>query len=241
MENATHFSFLSLTLVLVLIGLALAYASLLVSGGFKIGRLKLQLELKVGHDQFPSFLARMNHRLVELGFQAASPSGPYRQGAYTVGSAVVPTHANTTKVLEFSADQSHPQAVKVVLLVRFEETIFGDSGETAYADAVLKYITNESDAMRLVPNTHLMAVFSLVFAVWEWVAMAGLVFFRIEPFVHSLMTLTACSTGVGLVAIVSIMLKPAELRGVWLAFLGIVISLAAFGTSVLLAHFARAA
>jgi hypothetical protein len=232
-ENSTHFNLLGLSLVLVLMGLCLTLMIMIVAGGFKLGRLKRRLELIVAHEQFPMVLARMNQRLTDLGFQAEGASGPYRQGKYTVGGSVAQTHARTTKVLEFTADQSNPRQVKLQLLLRFEEFIIGDSGETAYADAVLKFISNESDTMELVPNTSPMAFCSVVLAVWAWVVMIGLRVFRIEPFTPTMITLTLTSIFMSVIAIIIIALKPAELRGIWLAIVGMIVSMLALGASVI--------
>jgi hypothetical protein len=224
-----------LPLVLVVVGMVLGIVLNIIFGGFKIGKLLRRLEVAVTHEQFPTFLARMNQRLAELGFQADGAAGPYSQRGQTIGVPTSHTHAKAPKVLEFTADQSDPQKVKVSLLVRFKELIVGDTGESAYADAVLRYVSNESDSMKLVANRSFMAFCSLVLGVWAWIVMAGLKIFQVEPFVPTMITLTVTPILTSVIAIITIALKPAELRGIWLAVIGMVVSMAAFAASVVVA------
>ncbi|MSU58717.1 MAG: hypothetical protein EXS35_11165 [Pedosphaera sp.] len=220
---------------LVGMGIVLSLVLNIVFGGFKVGKLARQLAISVTHEQFPAFLARMNQRLTELGFQAEGPAGPYHQGGSQFGVPTSHTHAKSKKVLELAADQSDSQQVSIVLSLRFKDLIVGDTGESVYADAVLKYISNETDSMKVVANRSFMAFSTLVLAGWAWVAMIGMKILRIEPFMPTMITLTVTPIITSFIAIITIALKPAELRGIWLAIIGLVAGVLAFGTAVLLA------
>jgi len=235
MEASIYIDSRILPLGLIVAGIVLGIILNIIFGGFKVGKLKRQLELTVPHEQFPTFLARMNQRLVELGFEAEGQAGPYLQRGEQIGVPTSHTHAKTPKVLEFAADQSDSQRVKIVLTLQFKQLIVGDTGESAYADAVLKYVSNEMDSMKLVANRSFMAFCSLVLGVWAFVVMAGLKIFQVEPFLPMMITLTVTPIITSVIAIISIALKPAELRGIWLAVIGMVVSMAALAASVVVA------
>ena len=101
----------------------------------------------------------------------------------------------------------------------------------------MKYISNESDSMKLVANRSFMAFSSLVLGICVWVVMLGLKLFRIEPFMPTVMTLGVTPVITSLIAIITIALKPGELRGIWLAILGMGVSLLALGAAAVLVMF----
>ena len=86
-----------------------------------------------------------------------------------------------------------------------------------------------------------MAFSSLVLAVWAWVAMIALKVLHIEPFTPTVLTLTITPVLTSVIAIVTIALKPKELRGLWLAIAGLVISGMALAACVVLAVMKAAA
>lgn len=220
-------------LALVVVGIVLAIVFNIIFGGFKVGRLIRRLQLTVPHEQFPDFLARMNQRLAELGFQSEGGS-TYFQGGQMFGVPTTHTHAKSGKYFEFTADQTDPRHVKVELSIRYKDAIVGDTGESTYADAVMKYVSNETDSMRLVANRSFMAFCSLALAFWSWAVLFGLKLLHVEPFLAIMITLTVTTMITSIIAIVTIALKPAELSGIWLAILGLIVSGAALAASIVL-------
>lgn len=223
------------TLVIVLIGLIIGMVLNIVFGGFKVGKLTRHLEVLIPHEQFPAFLARINQRLAEIGFHAEGPVGPYTQGGQNIAVPTSQTHAKAAKILAFTADQTNPQAVKVAMSVTYKQTIVGDTGESAYADAVMKYVAGETDSLKPVANRSFMAFSSLVLSIWAWVIMFGMKAVGAEPIVPTLLSLTATSATTSILAIVTIMMKPTELKGMWLAVTGLVVSVAAGITTLVIA------
>jgi hypothetical protein len=235
MNSTTRVDFDLLCFGLVGVGIVLAIALNVVFGGFKVGKLSRRLELVLPAVQLAAFVERFRHRLAELGFQPGPVAGQYVQSGAQFGNLASHTHAKSPKLLEIAVDESDPRQATVSLSLRYLNTIVGDTGETTYADAVLKYVSNETDSMKLVANRIFMAFSTLVLAVWTWIAMLGLKAFRIEPFLGRVVVLGVTPAITSIIAIVTIALKPGELRGIWLVVLGIVISLLALGTGVVLA------
>lgn len=216
-------NFQLLCMGLLIFGIVLSVLINIVFGGFVVGKLTRRLEVIVPGDQFNAFLARMHQRLAELNFQTES-SGSFFQHGTQFGVPTSYTHAKSAKRLEVTADQSNPQAIKVRMAVHFIELIVGDTGESAYADAVMKYISNETHSMQPVANRSFLAFSSLVLSIWTWLVLVALKVLHIEPCTPTVMTLSVTTVFTSIVAIVSIALKPKELRGLWLAIAGLVIS-----------------
>ena len=216
-------------------GIVLSVVLNIVFGGFTVGKITRRLEVALPHEQLPAYLQRMNQRLGELGFLADGATGAFIQRGEQVGIPTSHTHAKSPKMLELFVDQSDPQQVKIGLSLRYLSLIVGDTGETAYADAVLNYVSNATDAMQLVANRSFMAFSSLVLSIWAWIAMIALKVFHIEPFTPTMLTLSITPIITSIVAIITIALKPRELRGLWLAIVGLAVSGLALGACVLLA------
>jgi len=220
---------------LVAAGLVLSLVLNIVFGGFTVGKITRGLEVALPHEQLPAYLDRMNQRLGELGFKVDGATGAFIQRGEQVGIPTSHTHAKSPKMLELTVDQSDPQQVKIGLSLRYLSLIVGDTGETAYADAVLNYVSNATDTMQLVANRSYMAFSSLVLSIWAWIAMIALKIFHIEPFTPTVLTLSLTPIITSIIAIITIALKPKELRGMWLAIVGLVVSILALGACVLFA------
>jgi len=225
---------------LVVVGLVLSLVLNIIFGGFTVGKITRRLDVGVPADQLQAFLARMYQRLAELGFQGEGPGVYFQRGAQ-FGVPTSYTHAKSAKRLEVTADQSNPLQAQIGITVHYLELIVGDTGESAYADAVMKYIAGETDVMQLVANRSFMAFSSLVLAVWAWVAMIALKVLHIEPFTQTVLTLTITPVLTSVIAIVTIALKPKELRGLWLAIVGLVMSGLALGACLVMAVMKAAA
>lgn len=220
---------------LVAAGLVLSLVLNIVFGGFTVGKITRRLEVAVPQEQLPPYLARVNQRLGKLGFQADGATGAFIQRGEQVGVPTSHTHAKSPKLLELTVDESDPQQVQIGMSLRYLTLIVGDTGETAYADAVLNYVSNATDSMQLVANRSYMAFSSLVLGIWAWMAMIALKVFHIEPFTPTVLTLSITPIITSIMAIITIALKPRELSGMWLAIVGLVVSVLALGACVLLA------
>lgn len=224
------------------VGFGLVFASLIsswivgaVSGGFKFGCLARQIELVLPNANLPGFMERSHRRATELGFtpDEVSGEGNFLQGGTGAGFGVF-THARTLKRLQSRVDSGGAQA-KVTLHLSYLDPIVADTGESAYRDAVLDYLSGRADTMRVVPNRSFGAINSLVGGIYAWLALKVLSLIRFEPLLTPLLMLTVANFGIGIVAIAAIRRKPGELTGQGLALAGIAANVSATVFAVFLA------
>jgi hypothetical protein len=221
---------LSVQLKAMILGFALVAASFMaswiaaiVSGGFKFGSLARRVELTLKPEELSGFMERFQRRLAELGFQPGNQEGQFLQGGAAGGEFAAFTHARTKKELKVAVRDDSRQAPKVEMILRYLDPIVGDSGESAYRDAVLDFVSGRTEAMQVVPNRSFAALCSLVGGICTWVAVLVLYamhYDRVSPIV--VLGLTEATTGV--LAIIAIRGKPGELTGTGLAIAGIVTS-----------------
>ena len=159
--------------------------------------------------------------------------GQYLQGGQDAGVGVF-THAKTLKRLQLNLADTGGAQVNVVLHLCYLEPIAADTGESAYRDAVLDYLSGKADAMRIVPNRSFGAVNSLVGGIYAWLALVVLSLIRFEPLLTPLLMLTVANMVIGIVAIAAIRRKPAELTGQGLALVGIAANVSAIVVALIL-------
>jgi len=216
-------------------GLVLSWVLNIAFGGFKIGRLAREIELTVPRDQLPAYLATVHHRLAALGFTGGESPGSFVQKGSSMGDLGSSTHAKTHKVVNVSVDDSTDPEAHVTLALKYQQLIVGDTGETAYADAVLAYVSYQTDSMQPVANRSFMAFSSFVFGIWTWVVLVALKAFRIEPFFAPVLVLGITNVATSIMAMVMVFSKPKEVSGLWLAIVGLVTSVLALVVAAVLA------
>ena len=234
MNDSTQLNFNLLTFGSVVEGLVLSWVANIVFGGFKIGKLSRAIELTVPREQLPAYLALMHQRLSALGFSAGATPGSFEQKGSSMGDLGSSTHAKTHKIVTISVDDSSGPEAQITLALKYQALIVGDTGEIAYADAVLGYVSNQTDLMQPVANRSFMAFSSLVFAIWTWGVLLALKVFRIEPFFAPILVLGLTNMVTSIMGIVMVLTKPKEVSGLWLAIIGLVISVLALGTAAVL-------
>lgn len=121
-------------------------------------------------------------------------------------------------------DQSRPPQAVLGLGLEYINSIAADTGESAYRDAVLDYVTGRTEAMRVVPNRSFMAVSAAVGSVVAWLAVAGMWALRI-PFFASALTLGVTYFSSGILGIIGIARKRGEIVGLPWAIVGTVLSM----------------
>ena len=207
-------------LIFVGIGLSILYG--IVRGGFKFGNLERRMDTAVARAEVEGFLNRSYQRLAELGFRSTGGPGEFVQGRQGADEHNAYTHARTRKQLTIALDdQTEP--VTAAFTLRYLDPIVADSGESAYRDAVLDYVSGKTDAMQLVPNLSFMAVNSLTIGA---VSLAALVVLKLVHFGPVLAPMcVAAGTGfcTGILALISIRKKPGESTGTGVAACGIVL------------------
>jgi hypothetical protein len=216
-----------LGLGLVIAALVVSWISAIVFGGFKIGSLEKRVSFAVKRDDMEGFMARFYYRLSELGFQRGTTDGQFVQGQVGMDELSAFTHARTKKELTLVMRNDHPPEATVELTLRYLDPIIGDSGESAYRDAVLDYVSGTTDTMQLVANRSFAAQCSLVGGVCTWIALFVLKGIHYEPLARPILILGLTEAFTGVLAILAIRRKPGELTGTGIAVAGIAVSLAA--------------
>ena len=222
------------------LGIALVFANLFVSsaivfiaGGCKRGSLRRTVEIDVGAAWMERFLRILRERAELLGFVATAQEWVFEQSGSVVGDLESHIHAKTHKRLTVQPDGSSFGA-RVRLTLEYVDPIFSDSGESAYRDAVLAYLSQTVNQMPTVPSRSflaftafwgsifvLVAVFLLPLLGMPPASIAGLVF--VGSFVHG---------GAAIIAMIPMLRQPELIVGRGEALGAIVASLAAVALAV---------
>ena len=211
---------------LVFGSLALSWIAAMVLGGFKFGRLERRATYSIARDQYDAFWKTLRERLAELRFQAIDGERVYVQGGGGIGDVASSAHARTMKELRV---QGHDDgaAFTVEMSLRYLDPIMGDSGESAYRDAVLDYVSGRTGLMRVVPNCHFGALSSFVGGVVACTAMLVLKFMGYRPVMPPIQLVAITEASLAILALIVIRKKPRELTGQWLAVAAIALSVLA--------------
>lgn len=227
LQNATAFSSSPKWAVvgfgLVFGSMALAWIAAIVLGGFKIGSLERRVEYRMTHDEYAPFWERMRQRLTQIGFVPGPEEGVFGQSGAQFGDMSSFTHAKTKKELRATAFDNG-QGITVEISLRYLDPIVGDTGESAYRDSVLDFISGTSDGMKTVTNRSYGALSSFIGGI---VACLALVVMKLIGYTHVLppiLMLTIAEVVTAIMAILAIRSKPGELTGLWLAIAGIGLS-----------------
>jgi hypothetical protein len=218
---------------LVIGNILLSWLAAMVVGGFKFGSLERRVAHSIPREQYGAFLETLQQRLAELGFLAGAGEGIFVQGGAATGNLASFTHAKTRKELRVQG-RDEGGAITMELSLRYLDPIAGDSGESAYRDAVLDYVSGRTDVMQVVPNRSYSAVSSFVGGVLACAAMLVLKFNGYRPVTPPILMFAITEVGMAVLALNSIRQKPRELTGRWMAVAGIGLSvLAVVGAMVL--------
>jgi len=225
----------------LLVGLGLVFNSAIwavllsmIRGGFKMGSLKRRVDFTMERDQMGAFLETFYRRVAELDFQPGENPGQFRQGGGAGAGSGTSTHAKTKKELLIAVDdQSDPARAELTL--RYLDPIFGDTGESAYRDAILDYVAGQTNEMQIVTNRSFAAFSTFVGGIWAWIALIVLRVIDFDPLWMPIVIAGATDASMGIMAIQAIEKNPRELTGTGLAIAGIVTSGCAAIFSVVLA------
>lgn len=214
---------------LVALPIVIAMAIGFVWGGCKFGHLQKRIEVDVDKEGLPTFFDRMNARLAELGFRQGSSPDEFLQGGHSSApvNAAQFTHANTLKLLSVSTAEVGTGTSRAVLALGYLKPIAMDTGETAYLDAVLNYVSGQCDRMTVVANRSFFAFSSFVGGICAWISLVVLRSLHFHPIKDVMMPNSAAFLTLGVLAVVGIRRKPLELSGLRFAIIGIIASAAA--------------
>jgi hypothetical protein len=217
----------SMGIGLVIMSQVAAWLFGLVRGGFKLGRLARTVPLPVSKSQLPGFLDTAHRRLEELGFQRGESEGQFIQSGAVPGVLTSFTHAKTRKALTLAVHESEGPEARVELTLVYLDPILGDTGESAYRDAVLAYISGQADSMATVSNSSFAAFSCLSGGIIAWTAVLYLKATGYHPLWMPLTIIAITNVITGFMAIYAIARKARELTGTWEAIIGMVLTAAA--------------
>ncbi len=198
-----------------------------VRGGFKVGRLARTLVLPVRKNLLPGFLETARGRLRELGFQPGESEGRFIQSGALPGVLTSFTHAKTKKALTLTVRDAEVDQASVELTLLYLDPIVGDTGESAYRDAVLAYVAGQADSMKTVANSSFAAFSCLTGGIVAWIAVLWLNSAGYHPLWMPLTIIAITDLITGVIAVYAIYRKPGELTGTRDAVIGMVLVCAA--------------
>jgi hypothetical protein len=204
----------------------------LVRGGFKVGRLAKTIELSVGKDQLPAFVETAHRRLEELGFRPGESAGQFIQSGAVPGVLASFTHAKTKKALTLKVSDGAATEARVGLTLLYLDPILGDTGESAYRDAVLAYVSGQAQTMITVVNSSFAAFSCLTGGLLAWVAVLYLKAAGYHPLWMPLTIVAITDILTGFMAIQAIARRPSELTGTREAILGMILAATAAAFAV---------
>ena len=215
--------------------LVVALGSSIVLGGFRVGYLRKTIEMAMSKVDAESFWENMQHRLEELGFRQAE-EGRYLQGGAQFGNPGSFTHSRTRKELTVRFRESASGQLSVTITLAFLRPIAADTGESAYRDALLEYVTGKTDRMVVVPNRNLLALNSLAGGILACVLAIFVVALKRWSFWPALVVLTITEMVLGLLGLWAALSRPAEITGKSAAAAGICLSLSAMTVTFFAMH-----
>ena len=171
-------------------------------------------------------------RLGTLGFERAGSADDFVQGGAQLMSVGAASHASTKKMLTLRFEDTEPDKAVALITLRYLALVAVDSGEAAYRDAVLDYVTGRTDEMRLVRAPNLLAMNSLIGGLLACAVAAVFVISDQLSLWVAIPTLGITELGTGLLAIYFITQKPKEISGSGKAVAGVLLSLAAICVSL---------
>ena len=125
-----------------------------IFGEFKFGSLARSVELNFDADKLDDFTRLFRERAEELGFirndYPENNETVFTQGGKSGGIGF--THAKTKKKLRLRIEEESPANYRVTLSLKYTDPIVADTGESAYRDAVLDYLSGPEQEMICVTN-----------------------------------------------------------------------------------------
>jgi hypothetical protein len=160
--------------------------------------------------------------LEELGFRPGKSVGQFIQSGAVPGVLTSFTHAKTKKALTLTVHEIASPEVRVDLTLLYLDPILGDTGQSAYRDAVLAYVSGQADAMATVTNNSFAASSCLLGGVIAWAAVLCLKAVGYHPLWMPLTIVAITNVIIGFMAIFAISRRPHELTGAREAILGMI-------------------
>lgn len=196
------------------------------SGRSPFSHLERTIELPLNRLNLDFHRQAFGRRLSTLGFKAAEGEGNFIQGGSDLAEFGAASHAKTRKRLTLRYQDAGAEKVLAVLTLLYLDIVVVDTGESAYRDAVLDFVTGKTDAMTSVPTESLMALNSLIGGAVACGVAGTLILSDQLSLWTAIPSLAVTEFAVGLLALFTISQKPAEITGRWKAITGIVLSLA---------------
>lgn len=166
-------------------------------------------------------------RLASLGFKRVEDGEPFVQGGTDLGGLGAGPHAKTKKTLSLDFRDSGPGKAIATIRVSYTSIVGVDEGESAYCDAVLNFVSGNSDKMATVPRESILALDSFVGGILACLLAALLKVCGELGLWAAVLSLGVTEMALGVAALVTIVRKSPEMTGRWKAVAGIVLSASA--------------
>ena len=224
----------------LLLGFGLVMLSVIVavmakqiqSSGSAFSRLKKTIEVPLETVNLDFFLKNFRQRLASLGFKPAESDFSFIQGGADLTEFAAASHARTKKRLTLRIEDSGPDKATAFLTFSYLGLVVVDTGESAYRDTVLDFVSGKTDEMTAVPTESLLALNCLIGGAAACVLAIILVMTDNLALWTAIPGIGVTEFAAGLLAVYTISQKPDEITGRWKAVAGIVLSLAAIGISL---------
>lgn len=197
------------------------------SGGSIFSNLSRTVEVPLSRQNLDFYRQVFFQRIESLGFKATDVEGNYVQGGPDLGALGAVSHARTKKMLTVSFQTSGADQSVALLTLRYLNTVVVDSGEIAYRDAVLDFVSGKVEKMVPVPAENLLALNSLIGGLVACILAIVLVTSDELSLWLAIPTIGITEFGAGLLGLYAIGRRRGESSGRWKAIAGIVLSLAA--------------
>ena len=148
---------------LVALSVILAIIAKQIQAGLSaFGHLRKTVELSVNPSK-PGFLPQRFSPAPRLaGFQPVDDGVDFIQGSSDLAEFGAASHASTKKLLTLHLKDSGPDNFIASVTLRYLGLVVVDTGESAYRDAILDFVSGKTDRMVAVPTESLLALNSLV-------------------------------------------------------------------------------
>jgi hypothetical protein len=224
----------------LLLGFGLVMLSVIVaivvkqfqSGGSAFSHMDRTVEVPLEKVNLDFFLNKFRQRLASLGFKPGENDANFVQGGTDLTEFAAASHARTKKLLTLRIEDPGTDKVTAFIALRYLGLVVVDTGESAYRDTVLDFVSGKTDEMAAIPTESLLALNSLIGGITACILAAILVATDNLPLWTAIPGVGVTEFAAGLLALYSISQKPGEILGRGKAVAGIVLSLAAVGISL---------
>ena len=202
------------------------------TGGAGFTHLSKTIRCPVERINWDFFMRRLHKRLDSLGFKPVGEDNVFTQAGVDLMEFGAASHTRTKKMLTVHSEETDAKTVTALLTLRYLGVVVVDTGESAYRDAVLDFVSGNKDEMVAVPTESLLALNSFIGGVIAAAIAAMMILSGNLGMWTAIPGIGVTEIAVGFLALYAIDQKPAEITGRWKAIAGIILSASAVVASI---------